>query len=129
MVTLWLTIYYHKQCEIHTDLREPFWNPFRKVVGGLVTPSCQTLATPWSVACQPPLSNSILQARILEWVAEEKGKFQIIKRKLHVNSLKLCTIFSSICKRLCILLRREGPQILLDSTRSYKPKQFSEHHS
>ena len=36
--------------------------------GGLVAESCPTLATPWAVACQAPLS-SILQARILEWVA------------------------------------------------------------
>ena len=27
------------------------------------------LATPWTVACQAPLSMGILQARILEWVA------------------------------------------------------------
>ena len=36
--------------------------------GGLVAESCPTLATPWAVARQAPLS-SILQARILEWVA------------------------------------------------------------
>ena len=75
--------------------------------GGSVAPACPTLATPWSIACQAPLSNGacqaplsngILQARILEWVAEKKCRFQIIKRRLHVNSLKLCTIFSSICK-------------------------------
>ena len=66
--------------------------------GGSVAPACPTLATPWSIACQAPLSNGILQARTLEWVAEKKCRFQIIKRRLHVNSLKLCTIFSSICK-------------------------------
>ena len=27
-------------------------------------------AAPWTVACQAPLSMRILQARILEWVAE-----------------------------------------------------------
>ena len=37
--------------------------------GGLVARSCLTLATPWTVACQVPLSMKILQARILEWVA------------------------------------------------------------
>ena len=29
----------------------------------------QLFATPWTVACQAPLSVGILQARILEWVA------------------------------------------------------------
>ena len=29
----------------------------------------QLFATPWTVACQAPLSMRILQARILEWVA------------------------------------------------------------
>ena len=37
--------------------------------GGLVAKSCLTLLTPWTVACQAPLSMGILQARILEWVA------------------------------------------------------------
>ena len=37
--------------------------------GGLVTKWCLTLVTPWTVACQAPLSMGILQARILEWVA------------------------------------------------------------
>ena len=31
--------------------------------------SCVRLSTPWTVACQAPLSMGILQARILEWVA------------------------------------------------------------
>ena len=35
----------------------------------LVAQSCLTLVTPWTVACQAPLSMGILQARILEWVA------------------------------------------------------------
>ena len=37
--------------------------------GGLVAQLCLTLATPWTVALQAPLSTGILQARILEWVA------------------------------------------------------------
>ena len=37
--------------------------------GGLVDKLCPTLETPWTVACQAPLSMGILQARILEWVA------------------------------------------------------------
>ena len=36
--------------------------------GGLVAKSCLTLATPWTAACQAPLSVGF-QARILEWVA------------------------------------------------------------
>ena len=36
--------------------------------GGLVTKLCPTLATPWTVACQVPLSMGILQARMLEKV-------------------------------------------------------------
>jgi len=39
---------------------------FREGGGGLVAKLCPTLATPWTVACQPPLS---IQARIMEWVA------------------------------------------------------------
>jgi len=35
----------------------------------LVTQLCPTLATPWTIAHQIPLSMGILQARILEWVA------------------------------------------------------------
>ena len=39
--------------------------------GSLVTESCLTLATLWTVDCSPPGSSvhGILQARILEWVA------------------------------------------------------------
>ena len=29
--------------------------------------------TPWTVACQAPLSMDILQARILEWVSDRKS--------------------------------------------------------
>ena len=35
----------------------------------LVTKSCKTLETPWTIACQVPLSVGILQKRVLEWVA------------------------------------------------------------
>ena len=35
------------------------------VVVVLVTQSCPTFATPWTLACQTPLS----MARILEWIA------------------------------------------------------------
>ena len=37
--------------------------------GGLVTMSCLTLATPWTVARQAPSVHGISQTRILEWVA------------------------------------------------------------
>ena len=38
----------------------------------------QLFATPWTPACQAPLSVGILQARILEWVAmpSSRGSFQ-----------------------------------------------------
>ena len=36
--------------------------------------SCvQLFVTPWTVACQAPLSMRILQAGILEWVASSRG--------------------------------------------------------
>ena len=37
--------------------------------GRSVTKSCPTLATPWTVAHQAPLSMGFFQPRILEWVA------------------------------------------------------------
>ena len=37
--------------------------------GALVTWSCPALLTPWTAACQAPLSMGFFQARILEWVA------------------------------------------------------------
>ena len=48
---------------------------------GLVTKSCPTLATPWTVACQAPLSIEILQARILEWVAISFSSWLYIESK------------------------------------------------
>ena len=46
--------------------------------GGLVTKSCPTLATPWGVVCQAPLSMGILQAGVLEWVviSFSRGSFR-----------------------------------------------------
>ena len=35
----------------------------------LIAQLCQLFTTPWTAACQAPLSTRILQARILEWVA------------------------------------------------------------
>ena len=34
----------------------------------------QLFVTPWTVACQAPLSMEILQARILEWVARPSSR-------------------------------------------------------
>ena len=31
--------------------------------------ACPTLGTPWTMACQAPLSMGVFQPRILEWVA------------------------------------------------------------
>ena len=36
--------------------------------GGLVTKSCPTLTTPWTVACQAPSVSGISQPRMLEWI-------------------------------------------------------------
>ena len=46
-----------------------FWKMY--IYGGdaLVTKSCTTLATPWTIACEASLSIGIHQTRILEWVA------------------------------------------------------------
>ena len=40
----------------------------------MVIQSCPTLATPWTVAFQAPLSMRILQARIVEWVAMHSSR-------------------------------------------------------
>ena len=40
----------------------------------LVVSCVQLFETPWTVACQAPLSMGILQARILEWVAMPSSK-------------------------------------------------------
>ena len=54
--------------------------------GGLVTKWCLTLVTPWTVACQAPLSMGLLQARILEWVAmpSSRGSSQL-RDRTHVS--------------------------------------------
>ena len=48
----------------------------------LVTQSCLTFVTPWTVAHQAPLSMVILQAKILEWIAmpSSRGSGVIINR-------------------------------------------------
>ena len=48
---------------------------------GLVTSSCLTLVTPWTVACQAPLSIEVIQARILEWVAISFSSWLFIESK------------------------------------------------
>ena len=45
------------------------WSTFHVFVNALWLSHVRLFATPWTVACQDPLSVGILQARILEWVA------------------------------------------------------------
>ena len=65
---------WRKEKEFETILRfeeiiaEKFPN-MRKVCGTFMLSHVQLFATPWTVACQAPLSVDILQARILEWVS------------------------------------------------------------
>ena len=54
--------------------------------GGLVTKSCLTLATPWTVAHQAPRSMAILQEKILKWIA---------------ISFSRC-VYACVCKYLCV---------------------------
>ena len=55
----------------HLKLQSPEHTPPHPHVGdGGLTKSCPTLATPWTVACQAPLSMRLfLQARGMEWIA------------------------------------------------------------
>ena len=39
-----------------------------KFLNGVHTQSCQLFATPWTIACQAPLSVEFSQARIMEWI-------------------------------------------------------------
>ena len=55
-------------------------------------------ATPWTVACQAPLSTGILQARVLEWVAVPSSLKNILKRNPTGNIMQQGRIF-------CILLQ------------------------
>ena len=49
---------------------------------GLVTKSCPTLVTPWTVASQAPLPMAgILEARILEWITISFSKDEETKGK------------------------------------------------
>ena len=41
--------------------------------------------TPWTVACQAPLSMEILQARILEWAALPSSRFSSVQSLSHVQ--------------------------------------------
>ena len=66
--------------------------------GGLVTKWCLTLATPWTVACQAPLSMGILQARILERVARpsSRGIFPTQGSSLRLLPLQHCRRISCL---------------------------------
>ena len=63
----------HTHTHTHTHVCAPvqtgYGSGFRLGGGGLVTKSCPTIATPWALPLQVPLSIGFLQARILEWVA------------------------------------------------------------
>ena len=58
--------------------------------------------TPWTVACQTPLSTGVFQARILEWVAisypqgffpTDPGiKFTFIKRNVQIREEMECRL-------------------------------------
>ena len=56
-------------------------------------------ATPWTVACQAPLSMRILQARILEWVAS-LNEYLVVLNKKELSYLQVARLsqffFSSI---------------------------------
>ena len=56
--------------------------------------------TPWTVACQAPLSTGILQARILEWVAmpSSRRSSQPRDRTQVADSLPICVCVVSILK-------------------------------
>ena len=56
-------------------------------VGGLVAKLCRPLATPWTVACQAPLS----MARILEWVAISFSRGSSQPRSLALQAKSLPT--------------------------------------
>ena len=70
------SLYYVKETEKELEtiltfekiIAENFPN-IRKVCGTCMISHVRLFATPWTVACQAPLSMDILQARILEWVS------------------------------------------------------------
>ena len=56
-----------KECPNHKAFKLP--RPDSSEVKVLVTQSCLTLVTPWTVSPPGSSVHGILQARILEWVA------------------------------------------------------------
>ena len=55
--------------QIFYEMLMLFWEQNEMLVGCLVTKSCPTLVTPWTVAHQAPLSPGFPRPRILGWVA------------------------------------------------------------
>ena len=58
----------------------------------MCAPSCLTLATPWTVALQAPLSMGFSQARILEWVAVSSSSSSFLTQGLNSHLLHLLYI-------------------------------------
>ena len=67
-----------KSCLTVTVFSTTRWKYKLTQCGALVTKSCLTLATPWTVAYQVTLSTGLLLERILEWVAmpSSRGSFR-----------------------------------------------------
>ena len=67
--SVWLFEYYMEE---RGKLEDWDWHKYTtiyKIDDELVLGCVQLFVTPWTVACQGPLSMGIIQARILEWVA------------------------------------------------------------
>ena len=63
----------------------------------------QIFATPWTVACQAPLSMGILQARILEWVAMPSSRGPSLPRDRTGVFLRLTCIGRWVLYHFCHL--------------------------
>ena len=63
----------------------------------------RVFATPWTVACQSPLSVRILQARILEWVATPSSRGSSQLRDWTQVSLTVGRLFTVWAARECSL--------------------------
>ena len=92
-------------------------------MGGLVSKSCLTLVTPWTVACQAPLSmEMILQARILEWVAISFSRgFSWPGDQTHVFSIasRFFTEWATREALICVHLPLNQPRWHIEKQRHY----------
>ena len=107
---------------------------------GCVLSCFQLFATPWTVACQAPLSVGILQARILEWVAmpSSRGSSQSRDRTqvsctagwfftvwaTREAQLSLYIILKSCWEKDHLLMMFSPSYTLCDSTWYYSIKDF-----